>query len=69
MDQITCKVLVMASEAEAYGADYGVQFYDALNTEKDRILFTAEDTGQLHNQKGAISVSVQRMYDWIDENI
>jgi esterase/lipase len=69
VDQITCKVLVMASEAEAYGADYGVQFYDALKTEKERILFTAEDTALLHNQTGAISVSVQRMYDWIDENV
>jgi alpha-beta hydrolase superfamily lysophospholipase len=69
VDQITCKVLVLASEAEAYGADYGVQFYDALNTEKDRILFTTEDTGQLHNQTGALSISAQRMYDWIDENI
>jgi len=67
--RITCQVLVMASEAEAYGADYGTQFYDALNTEKDRILFTAEETGQLHNQTGALSISAQRMYDWIDENI
>ncbi|NDJ52871.1 MAG: alpha/beta fold hydrolase [Chloroflexi bacterium] len=69
VDQVTCKVLVMAGEAEEYGADHGMQLYEALNTEKDLLMFTAEDTALLHNQNGALSVSSHYMYDWLDENI
>ncbi|MGF1504475.1 MAG: alpha/beta hydrolase family protein [Anaerolineae bacterium] len=67
--QVSCKVLVMAGEAETYGADYGTQLYDALTTDKDRIVFTAADTALLHNQNGALSVSAHYMYNWLDENI
>ncbi len=33
------------------------------------MLFTAEDTGLLHCQTGALSVASQRMFDWLDENV
>jgi esterase/lipase len=69
VDQVTCQVLVMAGEGENWGADYGEMLYEALTTEKDIIRFTAEDTALLHNQNGAISVSVHRMFDWLDEHI
>jgi hypothetical protein len=33
------------------------------------MLFTAEDTGLLHCQTGALNVASQRMFDWLDENV
>ncbi len=69
VDQITCKVLVMDGEAEAFSAGQAKKLYDALKGPKDYMLFTAEDTGLVHCQAGALAVSGQRMFDWLDENI
>ncbi len=66
---VTCNVLVMDGEAEAWGAGHARRLYDALTCPKTYMLFTAEDTGLLHNQNGALAVSTQRMFDWLDENI
>jgi alpha-beta hydrolase superfamily lysophospholipase len=66
---VTCKMLIMDGEAESYGAGQAKKLYDALTCPKDYMLFTSEDTGLLHNQNGALAVSSQRMFDWLDENI
>jgi pimeloyl-ACP methyl ester carboxylesterase len=69
VDRITCKVLVMDGEAEAFSAGQAKKLYDALKCPKEYMLFTAEDTGLVHCQTGALAVSGQRMFDWLDENI
>ena len=69
VDQIKARTLVMDSEAEAFGAGQAKKLYDALKSPKEYTLFTAEDTGLLHNQPGALGVSSQRVFDWLDENI
>ncbi|MBX3083453.1 MAG: alpha/beta fold hydrolase [Anaerolineae bacterium] len=66
---VTCHMLVMDGEGESWGAGHAKRLYDALTCPKDYMLFTAEDTGLLHNQNGALSVSSQRMFDWLDEHI
>lgn len=69
VDQIECKVLVMESEAEGFTAGQAMELYNALRSPKDFMLFTAEDTGLVHVQTGAMAVSSQRMFDWLDENL
>jgi hypothetical protein len=31
--------------------------------------FTAEDTGQMHVQTGAMAISTQHLFDWFDDHI
>jgi alpha-beta hydrolase superfamily lysophospholipase len=69
VEQITCKVLVMDGAGETWAAGQAQRFYDALTSPKEYMLFTAEDTGLLHTQNGALAVSSQRFFDWLDENI
>ena len=69
VDKITCKVLVMDGEAEEFSAGQARKLYDALKGPKEYMLFTAEDTGLTHCQAGALAVSGQRMFDWLDGNI
>jgi len=45
------------------------RLYDALNSPKEYMLLTEEDTGLVHCQTGALSVASQRTFDWLDENI
>ncbi|MBZ0292963.1 MAG: alpha/beta hydrolase, partial [Anaerolineae bacterium] len=68
LEKVTCKVLIMDGEAEAYGTGDGPRVHDLL-ADSDYMLFTAEDTGLLHNQTAALAVANQRMFDWLDENI
>jgi hypothetical protein len=69
VDKIACQMLVMDGEAEAFGGGQAKRFYDALKCPKEYMLFTAEDTGLVHCQVGALAVGSQRMFDWLDENI
>jgi len=66
-NRATCRVLVMDGEAEEFSAGQARKLYDALRCPKDYMLFTAEDTGLVHCQTGALAVATQRMFDWLDE--
>lgn len=68
-DKITCQVLIMDGEAEAWSVGQAKMLYDALKCPKDYMLFTAEDTGLVHCQTGAQSVATHRLFDWLDEHI
>ncbi len=68
-DRIECRVLIMDGTAEDATPGQAEKLYDALSSPKDYMLFTAEDTGLLHCQTGALSVASQRMFDWLDENV
>jgi cephalosporin-C deacetylase-like acetyl esterase len=69
VDRIDCKVLIMDGTAEDATPGQAKKLYDALSSPKDYMLFTAEDTGLLHCQTGALSLASQRMFDWLDENV
>lgn len=69
VDKVTCTMLVMDGEGETYAAGQAKQLYDALTCPKTYMLFTAEDTGLLHDQPGATAVACQRFFDWLDEHI
>jgi esterase/lipase len=69
VSQIECKVLVMDGTFEFATPGQAMKLYEALRSPKHYMLFTPEDTGHVHVQTGAMAVSSQRMFDWLDENI
>ncbi len=64
---ITATTLVIDGEAEEYGQ--ARQFYDALTCPKDYLFFTEAEAAPLHVQTGALAVSSQRIFDWIDDTV
>ncbi|HEX2906055.1 MAG TPA: alpha/beta fold hydrolase [Phototrophicaceae bacterium] len=68
-DKVTCTMLVMDGEGETWAAGQAQKLYDALTCPKEYMLFTAEDTGLLHCQTGAMAVGSQRLFDWLEENL
>jgi hypothetical protein len=69
VDRIGCQVLIMDGTAEEFTAGQAKKLYDALQSPKEYMLFTKEDTGLVHCQVGALTVASQRMFDWLDEAI
>lgn len=67
LDRIACRMLLMDGEADDFSQ--GAAMEAALRGRADRIVFTAEDTGQQHCQVGAQAVSNQRLFDWLDGNL
>ena len=43
------------------------KIYDALTSSKKYILFTEEEGAEEHCQTGSLSLSNQRIFDWLDE--
>ncbi len=66
-ERITARTLVIDGEEEEFGQ--ARELFDALKCRKDYLLFTREETAPLHVQVGALAVSSQRIFDWIDDNI
>ena len=66
VDNITCPVLVVDSEEDAYMKGQAKLLFDALKTKKDYLLFTREDGAQEHCQMGAMSISNARILGWLD---
>lgn len=66
-EKITARTLVVDGEEEEFGQ--ARELFDALRCPKDYLLFTREETAPLHVQVGALAVSSQRIFDWIDDSI
>lgn len=67
LDRITCRVLLMDGEADDFSQ--GAAMQEVLRDRAERIVFTADDTGLQHCQVGALAVSNQRLFDWLDGNL
>lgn len=65
--QITAKTLVVDAEAEERGQAW--ELYEALDTDKDYLLFTAEEAAQFHVQPGATAIGSARIFDWLEDNL
>lgn len=65
--QIRARTLIVDAEAETRGQ--AEELFDALQTPKDFLLFTAAEAAQLHDQPGARAINTQRIFDWIDDAI
>jgi hypothetical protein len=69
VDRITCRVLVMDGAAEEFTTGQAKKLYDPLKCPKHSMHFTEEETGLAHCQTGTLSVTIQRVFDWLDEII
>ncbi len=66
VENITCEMLVLNSENDALIPGQAVKLYDSLSCPKDYILFTEQEGADEHCQMGAISVSNERIFCWLD---
>ncbi|HTN13382.1 MAG TPA: alpha/beta fold hydrolase [Sphingomonadaceae bacterium] len=65
--RIKCRTLVMEGEMDDFSQ--ARELYDKLRCPKDYVLFTSRETAMIHNQVGALAVSTQRTFDWIETYI
>jgi dienelactone hydrolase len=69
ISQISCDMLIMDSEDAGFGAGQGKKLFDQLASPKDHMRFTQAEAASLQCQSGALSLSWQRMFDWLDEHL
>ncbi|MFL6383704.1 MAG: alpha/beta hydrolase family protein, partial [Nitrososphaeraceae archaeon] len=67
VQNIKCPTLVLEAEKDNSFPGQPKKVYDALTCPKKYILFTEEEGAEEHCQEGALSLSNQRIFDWLDE--
>jgi len=67
VDKITCLMLVVNSEGDRDFHVQAKQLYDALRCPKDYMLFTVDEGAEEHCQMGAIMISNERIFNWLDK--
>jgi alpha-beta hydrolase superfamily lysophospholipase len=67
--QITCPVLVCDSAGDRNMAGQAKELYAALTCPKTFLLFTQEEGAEEHCQMGAIHVSTERIFNWLDDTL
>lgn len=64
---IKCNMLVLDSEADMFYKGQAKQLYDELDCPKDYIMFTKSEAAQAHCQMGAIAISNEVIFNWLDK--
>jgi alpha-beta hydrolase superfamily lysophospholipase len=64
--QITVPTLVVESEADAFFKGQAQAVYDLLRAPKALLRFTAAEGAQAHCQMGAIAISNEKIFNWLD---
>ncbi len=67
LDQIECTMLIMDGTGESWGAGQAKHLYDSLNCPKHYMLFTEEESAEQHCQSGCPAVSVEKLFNWLDD--
>jgi pimeloyl-ACP methyl ester carboxylesterase len=67
--RIQAKTVVMDGSAEQYGAGQAKELYELLTCAKHYMLFTADEHAGDHCQIGAPALAMERLFNWLDENI
>ncbi|MEW6141821.1 MAG: alpha/beta fold hydrolase [Chloroflexota bacterium] len=65
VSRIKCQVLVVDSENDKDMPGQAKQLFDALTCPKEFMLFTAEEGAGEHCQIGALVISAERIYGWL----
>lgn len=68
-DKIKCQMLVVDSEEDKDMPGQAKQLYDVLKSSKDFMLFTKEEGAEEHCQIGAVTLSNERILDWLDDTM
>jgi pimeloyl-ACP methyl ester carboxylesterase len=69
VDKIKCRVLVVDSEEDKDMAGQARQLYRALRCPKEFMFFTVKEGAEEHCQMGALLISSERIFNWLDENL
>jgi len=65
---ISCRMLILDSENDQLVSGQASVLFDSLRCPKDYIMFTEEEGADQHCQMGAILVSNERIFNWLDDN-
>jgi pimeloyl-ACP methyl ester carboxylesterase len=68
-DKIECPTLVLEAQMDVDFPGGPKKVYDALKCPKKYVLFTADEGAEDHCQVAALSLSNQRIFDWLDDVI
>jgi len=63
---IKCHMLIIDSQADMFYKGQPQKVYQELESPKTLLKFTKEDTAQAHCQMGAIAISNEKIFDWLD---
>lgn len=66
-DKITCPTLVIDSQSDDGFPGQPEELYASLTCPKEFMIFTAEEGAGEHCQMGALLLSHQRIFDWLDQ--
>jgi esterase/lipase len=69
IDKIKCATLVIDSADDQFFKNQPQQVYDQLKAPKKLIHFTAQETAQAHCQAGAIAISNEYIFNWLDQTL
>jgi pimeloyl-ACP methyl ester carboxylesterase len=64
---IKCNMLVIDSENDIVTKDQAKPLYDALTSPKTFIFFTSQEGAGYHTQVGAVTISNERVFNWLDD--
>lgn len=64
---IRCSTLVVDSEKDTFTPGQARPLYDALTCPKEFIQFASDEGAGLHCQMGAIMISNERIFNWLDD--
>jgi hypothetical protein len=64
--RIRCNMLVIETDNDTLIPGHARPLYDALTSPKEFMLFTSEEGAGLHCQTGAVMISSERIFNWLD---
>ena len=68
-DRIRCPVLLTDPEGEQFWPGQSQQLFDALQSPKTLLKFTASEGADLHCEPKAPGLRAQRIFDWLDRTL
>ncbi len=69
VERIECPMLVVDVEEEQFFGGQAKKLYDSLKCSKTKLVFHAAEGAELHCQEGALLLSNQRIFDWLDDTL
>jgi len=65
-EKISCDSLIVNGTADTFMQGEAIKLYDNLKCKKTYMLFDDESTGELHCQLGALGISNEKIYTWLN---
>ncbi len=65
-EKISCDTLIVNGTADTFMQGEAIKLYDNLKCKKTYMLFDDESTGELHCQLGALAISNEKIFTWLN---